>query len=93
MKSLLLILCCSFYFQMPDVIKGVVKSDDDHLTLPGVSVVVEKDGKLISGTTTNMDGEYVLNIPDSLKVFTISYHFVGMKKKSFVINRTNKNEK
>jgi len=55
-------------------ITGVVTSADDGLSLPGVSVVVK--GTTI-GTITNLDGVYVLSVPETAT--TLVFSFVGMK--------------
>lgn len=54
-------------------ISGVVTSADDGLSIPGVSVIVK--GTTI-GTTTDFDGKYSLNVPESGKILVFS--FVGM---------------
>jgi len=54
-------------------ITGVVTSSDDGTSIPGVSVVVK--GSTL-GTVTDMDGKFVLKVPQSSKVLVIS--FVGM---------------
>ena len=55
------------------LVKGVVTSAEDGLTIPGVSVV-EKG--TINGTTTNFDGEYEIKVgPDAILVFS----YIGMK--------------
>ncbi len=55
-------------------VKGIVK-DVNGEPLIGVSVVV--DGTTI-GTTTGMDGDYVISVPDASKD-ALSFSFIGMK--------------
>ena len=53
-------------------ISGTVFSADDGLTLPGVTIQAEGT---TTGTTTNMDGNYELMIPENVSVLVFS--FVG----------------
>lgn len=55
-------------------ISGTVTSSEDGSSIPGVSVVVK--GTTI-GTTTNIDGNYQMQVPDDAAVVVFS--FVGMK--------------
>ncbi|MCG6191126.1 SusC/RagA family TonB-linked outer membrane protein [Maribellus maritimus] len=55
-------------------ISGTVTSSEDGTGIPGVSIVVK--GTTI-GTTTNMDGEYQLSVPNDAQ--TLVFSFVGMK--------------
>jgi TonB-linked SusC/RagA family outer membrane protein len=59
-------------------LKGTV-TDEDGNTLPGVSVVV-KDTSI--GTATDIDGNYILAIPNGTKVLVFS--FIGMVSKEIV---------
>lgn len=56
-------------------VSGTVTSADDGSTLPGVSVIVQ--GTSI-GTTTDMDGNYTLSVPDNATA--VEFSFVGMEK-------------
>jgi TonB-linked SusC/RagA family outer membrane protein len=56
-------------------VSGTVTSADDGSTLPGVSVVIQGTSL---GTTTDMDGKYVLSVPDGSPALVFS--FVGMEK-------------
>jgi len=56
-------------------VSGTVSSADDGSTLPGVSVVIEGTSL---GTTTDMDGKFVLSVPDGTTALIFS--FVGMEK-------------
>lgn len=55
------------------VITGKVISEEDGLGLPGASVLVK--GTTI-GTTTDLDGNYSINVPDGSN--TLIYSFVGL---------------
>jgi hypothetical protein len=58
-------------------IKGKVLASEDELSIPGVSIVL-KDNPTI-GTTTNIDGEFTLTIPESdEELKTLIASFVGM---------------
>jgi hypothetical protein len=56
------------------VITGKVISDEDGLGLPGASVLVK--GTTI-GTTTDLDGNYSISVPEGSNVLIFS--FVGLK--------------
>lgn len=56
-------------------VTGTVTSSEDGSTLPGVSVVVQ--GTTL-GTTTDMNGNYTLSVPDDAAA--VEFSFVGMEK-------------
>lgn len=58
-------------------IKGKVLGEEDELSIPGVSIVL-KDNPTI-GTTTNIDGEFSLTIPDNEELKSLIASFVGME--------------
>ena len=66
------------------VISGVVTSSEDKSPIPGVTIVVKST---TIGTTTNVDGKYVLSVPGKYDVLTFSY--VGMKTKDVKIGESN----
>lgn len=66
------------------VISGVVTSSEDKSPIPGVTIVVKST---TIGTTTNVDGKYVLSVPVKYDVLTFSY--VGMKTKEVKIGESN----
>ena len=66
------------------VISGVVTSSEDKSPIPGVTIVVKST---TIGTTTNVDGKYVLSVPSKYDVLTFSY--VGMKTKDVKIGESN----
>lgn len=63
-------------------ITGKVTSAEDGLSIPGVSIVVRDNPSI--GTTTNMDGEYSLTVPESTEYLLFS--FIGMKTTEVAIN-------
>ena len=78
MKQTLTYLCV-FLFMIPTIlygqdirISGRVTDSSDGSTIPGASIQVK--GTTI-GTSTNLDGEYVLNAPSNA---TLIFSFLGM---------------
>ncbi|MDP4281860.1 MAG: SusC/RagA family TonB-linked outer membrane protein [Bacteroidota bacterium] len=71
-------------FAQTRVITGVVTSAEDKSPIPGVTIVVK--GTTI-GTTTNVDGKYVLSVPTKYDILTFSY--VGMKTKEVKLGAAN----
>lgn len=53
-------------------VSGTVTSGDDNSPLPGVNVVIKGT---TSGTTTNADGKYTINVPDENA--TLVFSFIG----------------
>lgn len=61
-------------------LRGIVK--DNTETMIGVNVVWEnKEGRAISGVTTNENGEYWLPVPSDAKDLNVVFSFIGMKTK------------
>lgn len=71
----LFLLSSTFAIAQKKTITGVVISSEDNLPLPGVTIVLGHD-KFI-GTTTDFDGKYILEMPDSTKELVFS--FIGME--------------
>lgn len=71
--GLLLIASAGLANAQTKSISGTVTSADDGLTLPGVAVVVK--GTTI-GTTTNMEGQYQIDVPAGS---TLVFSFIGLK--------------
>lgn len=77
----LLILMASFAgFAQGLQVKGVVTSADDGQPIPGVSVVVKGTA---TGTITNMDGNYTLNVSGNA---TLVFSFVGLQTQEIAVN-------
>ena len=81
----LLTLMVTFHFaSIAGIVIGTVTSADDNLPIPGVSVILKESPRI--GTTTDIDGKYVLNVPQNS---TLVFSFVGMKTKEIMIgNKT-----
>ena len=62
-------------------ITGKVTSSEDGSPLPGVAVVIKGT---TSGSVTNLDGDYVLNVPDNATALIFS--FVGMQTQEVSID-------
>ncbi|MFO7847710.1 MAG: SusC/RagA family TonB-linked outer membrane protein [Balneolaceae bacterium] len=59
-------------------ITGVVTDAEDETPLPGVSITVPGSSDIVGstvGTTTNMDGEYTIRVPEELN--TLRFSFIG----------------
>jgi TonB-linked SusC/RagA family outer membrane protein len=78
--ALLLLVGLQGVLAQTRVITGVVSSSEDKSPIPGVTIVVK--GTTI-GTTTNVDGKYVLSVP--AKYDALLYSYVGMKTKEIKI--------
>ncbi|HSJ67369.1 MAG TPA: SusC/RagA family TonB-linked outer membrane protein [Anditalea sp.] len=63
------------------IIRGTVYSTEDNLPLPGVSVVVKGT---TTGTATDGDGNFTLEIPD--QPTTLVFSFIGFVTQELVIN-------
>ena len=75
------LLFVSFHAAAQMQITGKVTGKEDGLSIPGVSVVVK--GNATIGTTTNVDGEYSLTVPNSAEA--LLFTFVGMKAQEVAI--------
>lgn len=81
----LLLAFCSLQVSAQDrTISGKVSSSQDNQTIPGVSVVVV--GTTI-GTSTDIDGNYKLNVPKTAK--TLRYSGIGMRTKEVALGASN----
>ena len=81
---LLLIVTGNVFAQEKILIRGNVISSFDKQPLIGASVVeMNKDNRTISGTVTNMDGDFSLQISNANNKLVISY--VGYKTKELAI--------
>src|SRR5690606_12259631 len=67
------------------IIKGKVVDSITKETLMAVNVVeIDKNGRFISGTVTDINGNYVLKVTDDKNQVQVS--FIGYKKQSFTID-------
>jgi len=80
---LLLWLCgTSWAFQAPELfVSGTVSSQTDEETLPGVTVLVKGTG---TGTITNIDGKYSINVADEEGVLVFSS--IGYTTQEIAVN-------
>jgi len=85
MKKTFLLWCCLIVTQLLIAqtwqVSGVVKGSEDGLPLPGVSVIIK--GEKLTGTITDIDGKYTINVPNGR---TLSFTYVGYKTQIVVIN-------
>ena len=68
--ALLLIVGLQGVYAQTRVISGTVTSSDDKSPIPGVTVVVKST---TIGTTTGLDGKYVLTFPTNYNTLVFSY--------------------
>jgi TonB-linked SusC/RagA family outer membrane protein len=62
----LLLLSSGAFAQDKVLIRGTVKSKVDNMTIPGVAVAeVDKDGRVITGTITDINGNYVIRVTNT----------------------------
>ncbi len=60
--------------QNSGTVNGVVLDEAEHLPMPGVTVAVMKGGKIVTGTSTNLDGEFSLSVPSGAK---LRFSYIG----------------
>jgi hypothetical protein len=77
--------------QNKDYIKGKV-IDTNKDPVPFTNVVIKQNEKIISGTISDKNGNYMIEIPDSLKKFIVSFDFIGMEHKDIVVTRKTKKQ-
>ena len=68
----LLVLCISFSYAQEKTVSGIV-TDQDGLSLPGVSVIVVGT---TNGTQTDFDGNYTINVSQGE---TLRFSYIGQK--------------
>jgi TonB-linked SusC/RagA family outer membrane protein len=77
-KNFLLVLfvavCIQFSAAQVKIVTGLVTSAEDGNPLPGVTVIVKNT---VTGVTTNMDGQYSIDVPPDKLI--LQFSFVGMK--------------
>lgn len=64
-------------------VTGTITSSEDGEPVVGASIVVKGT---TTGTITNYDGKFTLDVPSSAKTLVISY--IGMKAKEVAVSRT-----
>lgn len=55
-------------------VTGTVVDEAEHLPLPGITITASKGDKKIAGTTTDVDGEFSLKVPEGV---TLTFSYVG----------------
>jgi hypothetical protein len=93
MKKLLilsgLMLCLTSGFHLAQgqsaIIKGQVIDSLTQETLPTVNIVeIDKNGRYIGGTVTDLNGNYVLQVSDVNNPIQVS--FIGFQKRTTYVN-------
>jgi len=87
LSGLLICLLSSFnsVYGQSAIIKGKVTDSMTKETLMAVNIVeMDKNGRFISGTVTDINGNYVLKVTDEKNEVQVS--FIGYKKQSFTID-------
>lgn len=80
--TLAVLFCLACGFAMAQTVSGRVTSGTDGSPLPGVSVLIKGT---TSGTTTDADGRYSLNVPD-LQNSILTLSFIGFKPQEIQLN-------
>jgi TonB-linked SusC/RagA family outer membrane protein len=68
--SLLLVSCCGFAFSQGLTVSGKITDKESGLPLEHVSVAIKGSN---GGTSTNINGEFTLQVPDASAVLVFSY--------------------
>lgn len=86
--TLLFILLCFAWVMRSQttVIKGLVTDSVSGEALPYVSLILEGT---TTGTTTDLDGNFLLNSPSRVRTLVVSYLGYNQKKITVNLNRTN----
>jgi TonB-dependent starch-binding outer membrane protein SusC len=71
----------SFCAQAQNVIKGKI-TDETNTGMPGVNVIVKST---TSGTTSDSDGNYSLEIPQSISDPTLVFSFIGYQTEEVIV--------
>ncbi len=89
MKKSILLWCCIIVTQLLVAqtwkVSGVVKGSEDGLPLPGVSVVIT--GGKITGTITDIDGKFSINVPNGR---SLSFTYIGYR--TLLVKEINKSQ-
>ncbi len=76
---------CNLYGQKPAIIKGHVTDSLTRESMLYVNVVeIDKNGRFVSGTVTDLNGNYVFKVTNDKNPLQVS--FIGYKKKTVAIN-------
>ena len=77
----ILLLLPSLAFSQANTVRGTVTADTDGGSLPGVNVIIKGTN---TGTVTDLDGYYALEVPEKNNVLVFSY--IGYTAQEVVIN-------
>lgn len=86
---LIAFLCLSCFLghaQDSRVIEGLVQEVINGRKEPSIGVnvaVANEQNRTLTGTVTNLDGKYVLRVPESSGKLKIVFSFIGMKQQTF----------
>ncbi|MFA9388982.1 MAG: SusC/RagA family TonB-linked outer membrane protein [Prolixibacteraceae bacterium] len=81
----ILFFSSNVYAQTSVILKGTVIDKDTKEALAFVNVVeIDKNGRFVSGITTDLNGNYVIKVKDSNNSIQVS--FIGYKKSTFNID-------
>lgn len=78
-----LLISVGMTFAQTTRVTGTITSSEDGEPVVGASIVVKGT---TTGTITNYDGKFTLDVPSSAKTLVISY--IGMKAKEVAVSRT-----
>ena len=81
--SLLIAMVATLSAAQSRTVIGVVIEDGINEPIFGANVVViNQQNRTLAGTTTDLDGNYVLNVPEG-KNLRIQFSFIGLKSQTF----------
>ena len=73
-----LFLAASAGLYSQKVIKGVITDKADNTPLPGANIIVKNENnRMLSGTITDLDGQYTVKIPKEGTILQVTY--IGYK--------------
>ncbi|MFP4019411.1 MAG: carboxypeptidase-like regulatory domain-containing protein, partial [Bacteroidales bacterium] len=79
--TIISLFICALAFGQEQTISGKIMNAENDSPLPGVNIVVKGTN---TGTTSDMNGEYEITIPENQNV--LEFSFVGYQSKTIEIN-------
>lgn len=70
-----------------DLLYGTLIDQEYREPIPFANIVIEANGKPITGTTSDFNGFYKLRIPDSLNQFKVRITYVGYVAQEVLVER------
>ncbi len=70
-----------------DLLYGTLIDREYREPIPFANIVIEADGKPITGTTSDFNGFYKLRIPDTLNQFKVRITYVGYATQEVLVDR------